>query len=178
MYPHANDFLVTEGKGKWYLRATHRRVVRQVAMLFFGGVFMIGCGVWMDFHFKDNSLAYWRDLHVFAVLGCLIAILLCGVGIWVWWIRHVSVSIDTKTGAVHFGNRQICSPDTVESVLLRRPSNLPEDEDRYFFEFRLTNGTIVSVPSPSFAEIGNVRCASELAEQLAAKLNVSVVRDF
>ena len=94
---HTSDFLVTESNGKWYLRTTQRRVLRQVAVLFVGGVFMIGGGVWMDFGSTDDPLAWWRDSHVFTILGCLTAILLWGVGIWVWWIRHLPVSIDTET---------------------------------------------------------------------------------
>ena len=123
MRRHSSDFLVTESNGKWYLRTTQGRVVRHVAVLFVGGVFMIGGGVWMDFLSTDDPLAWWRDSHVFTILGCLTAILLWWVGIWVWWIRHVPVSVDLETGAVHFGSKQICGPGSVESVSLSRDSN-------------------------------------------------------
>jgi hypothetical protein len=147
-----------------------------VAVLFVGGMLMVGGGVWMDLRSTDDPVAWWRDSHMFAIMGCLTAILLWGCGTWTWWIGSACLSIDLKTGAVAFGSRQICGPGTVNSVLLRRDSN-PDALEPYCFEFRLIDGTIMRVPSPCFAGIRKLAQASELAEQLGEKLNVRVVHD-
>jgi len=152
--------------------------MRPPAILLFVGVFAIVGGVLMDFYSRDNELAFWRHSLVFTVLGSLTAVLLWGCGIWTWFTRNRALSVDTQTGEVRFGTKQLCGPGTVASVLLRCPSSLPEDEESYFFEFRLKDGTVVGVPSPAFVDIGNVECATALAEQVAAKLKVRMDRDY
>jgi len=97
-----------------------------------------------------------------------------GCAIWVWWIRAVPVSIETKTEVICFGNRQICGSGTVESVLVRSPSSLREDQNLHTIEFQLLGGTIASVASRSFASIGNFARGFALAEQMAAMLKVWV----
>jgi len=174
----SSGFLVTDSDGKWCLRPTPRRAMRPVAISLFVGLLAVVGGVLMDIYYHDNEQAYWRHFHVFTVLGSLTAVLLWGAGIWAWSIRHAAVSIDTQTGEVFFGNKQLCGPHTVASVLIRCASDLPEDEECFFFEFRLTDGTVVSVPSPAFVDIGDVTCTTALAEQVAAKLKVSVARDY
>jgi len=141
-------------------------------------MFAIVGGVVIDFYSRDTDLAFGGHAHAFTVLGGLVAVLVFGCGIWAWSIRHVALSIDTQSGEVRFGTKQLCRPGTVASVLVRCPSSLPEDEESYFFEFRLNDGTVVGVPSPAFVDIGNVECATVLAERVAAKLKVRMDRDY
>lgn len=174
--PKTGEILITESDGKWYLRLSRQRRLREAEMFLFGGVFLIGGGIWMDCRFAIDPVAYWRDYHPFVVLGSLTAILLWGCSVWIWRLGKAPLCVNALTGAVHFGSKQLCGPGMVEAVLLRSPADQLEDTAGYYFEFRLTDATIVKVPSPSFTAIGTLECVSALARQLAVQLNVPVIR--
>ena len=162
------DFVIMEGEGKWQLRASPQRVLRIVATCCVAGVTALGGGCVID---------YWQGSHAVAVFGCVIASVTCGISIWAWLLREVSLSIETRTGAVHFGKRQLCGPGTVESVVLHRDTG-SDDGKGCSFGFRLTDETIVEIHSPGFARMGDLASTTALAEQVAAKLNVRVVGDW
>ena len=160
------------------MRATPRRIVRQVALMFYGGATVLVLCTGIDYFRKSKYGAFVDAPYFFAVLGCLFAVIFIGCGVWIWRIRNVALSIDTESGAVHLGRRPLCSGGTVQSVVLKCPSRLPEDEDNYFIEFELKDRTTVDVPTPIFVALGNFEFASALAAQMAAKLKVDVAHDF
>lgn len=88
------------------------------------------------------------------------------------------LSINTRSGEVHFGKRLLCSEGTVQSVVLKCPSKLPEDVENYFIEFKIKDQTFVDIPSPIFVALGNFESASAIAAQMAAKLKVDVAHDY
>jgi hypothetical protein len=175
-----NDFLISESNGSWNLRATKGRIVRQVALMLYGAAAVLVLGVCMDYFRKSRIGQFWDipgTSYFFTVVGCLVAIIFSGCGIWIWRIRNVQLSINTKSGEVHFGKQLLCSEGTVQSVVLKCPSRIPEDEDNYFIEFKLKDQTFVEIPTPVFVALGNFENASALAAEMAAKLNVDVAYD-
>ncbi len=170
-------FLVSEEDGKWQLRASNRRVFSLFCMMLFGGLLMIAGGILIDKSLAAKSVSFWFN-RVFTAAGCAMAILLWGLGAWIGCTRKVPLTIDLREKSLHIGGKQIAGAGDVESILVRRPSSLAEDEDRYSIAFRLTDGRLVELPLPAFAWIGDESHTTELAEQMAAKLQVPVLLDF
>ena len=138
---------------------------------------MIVGGILLDKSLAAKSVSFWFN-RLFTAAGCAMAIFLWGLGAWIGSTRKVHLTIDLTEKSLHIGGKQLAGAGDVESVLVRRPSSLAEDEDRYSIAFRLTDGQIVELPLPAFALIGDESPTTELAEQMAAKLQVPVWHDF
>jgi hypothetical protein len=170
------SFCVTEDKSTLQIGPSRRRVVLTVAMLLYGGVAVVVGGIYMDFWFRHDPLAWWSRTWFFTIAECLTPVLLWGCGIWTWCIRDRQLSIDLNTREVTFGNRQLCGPRTVRSVKRRYDYN-PDAIAPYSIHFKLIDGTSVDGPSPLFGRIRSYDEARNLAELLAARLNVQVCGD-
>ena len=178
--PYDGHFVVTHDETQWQCRSGTRRVVCSLGMLLYAGLFLIGGGIVMDYWQRTDANAHGHHdyPHVFTTLGFLAAVLLGSAGMWSWCTRHVPLVVEKKTGEVRLGRKRICGPGTVQYVVLRDSSSIPDDQVTYDFFFRMKEGSTVRVPSPLFCCIGDIECASALAEEVAAALNVKMVRDF
>jgi hypothetical protein len=178
--PFDDHFVVTHDGTLWQCRTRTRRVACFLGLLLYAGLFVIGGGMVMDYWRRTDADVIWHDDYpfVFTTIGLLTAVLLGSVGMWSWRTRHVPLVIEKKTGEVRLGHKRICGPGTVQYVLLRDSSSDPDSQITYDFHFRMREGSTVGVPSPLFCCIVDIECASALAEEVAAALNVELVRDF
>lgn len=159
-----DKFIVTERDGRWTLRATGRQIRNLLAICAIAIVFGLGFVTWSGLK---------QDLPS-VVFGCLVAAVSCGIGIWAWSVRNAALVIDTETGAVYLGNRQICPPGTVEAVVLHRDK---ENGNSCPLDFLLTDGRRNRVHSPLFANMGDLAYVLALAARAAEKLHVGVLSE-
>ena len=159
-------FFVTESNDRWTVRPTERQVR---SMRWFSRYAGTGIGLMFGCFIYGIMATMAGQQRMGVVLACFVAVIGCGIGlVAARSIRNVALSIDTKTGTVYLGDKVLCPAGTVQAVVLHKP-----DEGFHYFDFLLTSGEHKRVGSVLFLNMGDL--ASVLAEQAAAKLNLSVV---